>query len=140
MRLLSAASARSGSGFPCRVLAAAAALALVTALGGCKGDRDEPVMLSFAGNPHRGAKLIGHYGCGSCHSIPGIDGAKGLVGPPLTHFARRVYVAGLLRNTPDNLVAWIEHPQAVVPGNVMPDMNIDARDAHDIAAYLYTIQ
>ena len=92
------------------------------------------------GDPSRGAALISYYGCGSCHTIPGIGGANALVGPPLTHFANRVYVAGVLRNTPDNLVLWIRNPQKVVPGNVMPVLGIDDRDARDITAYLYTIE
>jgi cytochrome c2 len=63
-----------------------------------------------------------------------------MVGPPLDHFARRVYIAGVLRNTPDNLALWIHDPQAVIPGNVMPIMGVDKRDARDIAAYLYTLR
>lgn len=46
----------------------------------------------------------------------------------------------MLRNTPDNLMSWLENPQRVVPGNVMPDMGITAQDARDIAAYLYTLR
>ena len=92
------------------------------------------------GNPSRGAALIHYYGCGACHSVPGISSADALVGPPLTHFAQRGYVAGMLRNTPDNLVRWIRYPQKIVPGNAMPSLGIDNRDAHDIAAYLYTIE
>jgi cytochrome c1 len=54
--------------------------------------------------------------------------------------ARRVYVAGLLRNTPDNMVRWISDPQSVVPGNAMPNMGITAAQARDITAYLYTLR
>jgi cytochrome c2 len=92
------------------------------------------------GNPSRGAALMAWYGCGGCHSIPGISGANALVGPPLDHFVHRGYVAGMLRNTPDNLVRWIRDPQKVVPGNAMPALGIDEHDARDIAAYLYTIE
>lgn len=79
-------------------------------------------------------------GCGSCHVIPGHALGTGLVGPPLTGFARRTIIAGRLPNTPDNLDQWLEHPQAVVPGNAMPDMDINQRQANDIAAYLYTLR
>jgi cytochrome c1 len=89
---------------------------------------------------HRGSRLIAAYGCGSCHAVPGVTNATGLVGPPLTQFASRVYVAGVLRNTPDNLMAWIEDPQGVLPGNAMPNMDVTPRDARDIAAYLYTLE
>jgi cytochrome c2 len=91
-------------------------------------------------NADRGAKLIRQYGCGGCHTIPGIADAQGLVGPPLTRLASRVYIAGMLRNTPDNLALWIRDPQGIVPGNVMPNMGIDAQNARDIAAYLATLQ
>jgi len=91
------------------------------------------------GDPARGVRALGTYGCGSCHMIPGVDGANGNVGPPLTAFGRRTYVAGLLPNTQENLVHWIQQPQAVSPGNAMPNLGVTDRDARDIAAYLYTL-
>lgn len=92
------------------------------------------------GSAAHGAALIRDYGCGSCHQIPGIADADGLVGPPLTNIGVRVYLAGMLRNSPDNLMFWLRHPQQVVPGNVMPDMGMSAPDARDIAAYLYMLR
>ena len=91
-------------------------------------------------NAEHGRALIRQFGCGSCHLIPGIDGADATVGPPLTQMGRRVYVAGMLRNSQDNLARWIEHPQQIVSGNAMPDMGIGPREAHDIAAYLLTLR
>lgn len=95
---------------------------------------------NFGGNPERGAAVIRQTGCGGCHIIPGISGANGLVGPPLTHMARRVYVAGVMRNTPDNLMLWLMNPQQVVPNNAMPDMGLSRKQSRDVAAYLYTLQ
>jgi len=120
------------------LLSCAAALLCVSAAG-CAQSRSasNPKQL---GNAARGAALISWYGCGACHSIPGVPGADALVGPPLDHFAERGYVAGMLRNTPDNLVHWIRDPQKIVPGNAMPALGIDNRDARDIAAYLYTLE
>jgi cytochrome c2 len=92
------------------------------------------------GNPRHGKALIAANGCGSCHQIPGIDGADADVGPPLTRVGRRIYIAGMLRNTPDALIAWLRNPQAIVPGNAMPNMGLSERDARDIAAYLYTLR
>ncbi|HVV65939.1 MAG TPA: cytochrome c oxidase assembly protein [Rhizomicrobium sp.] len=110
-------------------------------LSGCREHRlPAAAKPAVVGDAARGAGLIGYYGCGACHSIPGIAGADAMVGPPLDHFARRVYIAGVLRNTPDNLALWIHDPQAVIPGNVMPIMGVDKRDARDIAAYLYTLR
>ncbi|WDR02210.1 c-type cytochrome [Devosia algicola] len=92
------------------------------------------------GDPAMGKALIEKLGCGSCHVIPGILNAYGMVGPPLEHMARRQYIAGMLRNTPENMVNWLRYPQKVVPGNAMPDLGISDDDAHQIAAYLATLQ
>jgi cytochrome c2 len=52
----------------------------------------------------------------------------------------RIYIAGVLRNTPDNMIAWLRNPQAIVPGNAMPNMGLDGEQARDIAGYLYTLR
>jgi cytochrome c2 len=87
-----------------------------------------------------GARLIENNGCGTCHSIPGINGADGVVGPPLDNIGRRVYLAGILRNTPENMASWLQHPQAYVPGNAMPEMGLTGNEAKAITAYLRTLQ
>ena len=46
---------------------------------------------------------------------PGVVDARGLVGPPLTQIANRIYIAGVLTNTPDNLIEWIQNPPGVRP-------------------------
>jgi cytochrome c2 len=111
-------------------------------LGGCYDEMADYTALRApsGADASSGARLIGQYGCGECHIVPGISGAEGLVGPPLNKMARRVYIAGLLRNSPDNLAAWIENPQAIVPGNAMPAMGINNEQARDIVAYLYTLR
>lgn len=111
---------------------------LASTLSGCARGDAQTVARHAA--VQRGAALIEHYGCGSCHTIPGINGADGLVGPPLTHWSRRGYIAGVLPNDQDDLQFWIRHPQQVVPGVDMPDMGIDQREARDISAYLETIK
>lgn len=87
-----------------------------------------------------GRELIVAYGCGACHTVPGIQGADGLVGPPLTAWSERTFIAGNLANTPDNLVAWITNPQAVEPGTAMPNLGVTAAQARNIVAYLYTLE
>jgi cytochrome c1 len=69
--------------------------------------------------------------------MPGVEDANGLVGPPLATFSRRTMIAGLLPNTPPNLVLWLQHPQSVTPGNAMPDLGLTDVQARDIAAFLY---
>ena len=80
------------------------------------------------------------YGCDSCHTIPGIRGANALVGPPLDRIGARMYLAGRLPNTPENMLLWIRTPQQVDPKNAMPDTGVTNEDARDIAAYLYTLR
>jgi cytochrome c1 len=93
-----------------------------------------------SGNPQRGKEIIQGYGCGSCHTIPGVHDAKGLVGPPLLYFSRRTMIAGELPNTQENLVSWIEHPRQVEPKTAMPDLGLTEDQAYDVAAYLYTLR
>jgi cytochrome c len=40
------------------------------------------------GDPHAGREAIAHYGCGACHTVPGVRRAQGMVGPPLIAFAK----------------------------------------------------
>ena len=123
-------------------MASAVALIVVSLLEGCGRDASDLAITPKMTNADsdRGAKLIRSYGCGGCHEVPGVDGAEGVVGPSLQEFSRRVYVAGMVRNTPDNLMDWLKNPQAIVPGNAMPNLGVSERDARDMAAYLYTLQ
>ena len=109
-----------------------AVLAAVVALASANTDA--------AGDADSGRLLLRQYGCGGCHRIPGVEAARGNVGPPLERIARRVYLAGKLPNTPDNLVRWIREPQQASPLTAMPDLGVTERDARDMAAYLSTLR
>lgn len=114
---------------------------LLAALALAACDRHTPSRaLAGVGDPDRGHDLIIRTGCGACHDIPGVVGANGLVGPPLAKIGLRTTLAGLLPNTPPNMIHWLEAPQTVVPGNAMPNMELNDHDARDIAAYLYTLR
>ena len=119
----------------------AGALVLLAALAACGrgegGGAERELALTTRGSPEAGAQAIERYGCGACHVIPGVRTARGLVGPPLSDYARRAYIAGNLYNTADNLVAWIRRPDSVEPGTVMPVLGVSDAEARDIAAYLY---
>lgn len=91
------------------------------------------------GDVARGRVAIRQFGCQTCHVIPGVTGAEGLAGPPLNGIAGRVYLGGVVTNTPDNMVAWLINPKAFEPLTAMPALGLDVRDARDIAAYLYTL-
>jgi mono/diheme cytochrome c family protein len=108
-------------------------------LAGC--DRPEPpAHLRIAGGDvDRGRRLIERYECGSCHDIDGIRGADGVVGPPLTRYAQRVLLAGIVPNAPRTLVPWLMDPAALDPDTAMPNLGITDPEARDIATYLYTL-
>jgi len=110
-------------------------------LPGCEGGRSfRSYGVAIQGNPARGKELIQTYGCGACHIIPGVPGARGLVGPPLNLFADRTMVGGVVPNTPENLVHWVENPPSIDPKTAMPDLGVSQSQAQDIAAYLYTLR
>ncbi len=87
-------------------------------------------------NPERGRAVLASAHCGACHQIPGVQGANGQVGPPLGGLGGRTILAGILPNTPDNLVTWIRTPQSVKPGDAMPDSGLGEQQARDAAAWL----
>jgi cytochrome c len=113
-------------------------LALVAA--GCGASLDPDPGRLVPGDPAAGRVAIEEYGCGACHVVPGVTGAVGLVGPPLERFSERRVIAGVLPNTPENLARWIENPQAVQPGNAMPNLGVTPQEAADIVAYLHTLR
>lgn len=122
-------------------LAASACVLFCVAMAGCDaGKMRRSVNVSTMGDPQHGKQLIGSYGCGACHMIPGVHAARGKVGPPLFFFAERTMIAGELPNTPANLERWIEHPKQVEPNTAMPDLGVKPQEAKDIAAYLYTLR
>lgn len=92
------------------------------------------------GDVEAGRQSIQAWGCGSCHTIPGIPGAYGKVGPRLDQMAEQTYIAGMLPNNPDNLMHWIMNPQEIQPGNAMPNTGVGAETARHMAAYLYSIR
>ncbi|WP_244470675.1 c-type cytochrome [Microvirga massiliensis] len=132
---------------PGAILAVLVVLALLVA-GGIygayhykKGQEQRAAAIQLTGgNPDLGAALITQYGCGGCHTIPGVPRAAGRVGPPLQDIARRVYIAGVLTNTPDNLIQWIVDPRSVNPKTAMPVTGISSEEARQVAAYLYSLQ
>lgn len=92
------------------------------------------------GEPSRGREAINRYGCSACHTIPGIQGATALVGPPLDRIASRSYIGGVMPNTPDNMIRWIENPPGIDKMTAMPNLGVTDSDARDIASYLYTLK
>lgn len=120
--------------------AAGVLAAFCTSCSSASADAEQVAIASTGGSAARGSAAIARYGCGSCHIIPGVSGASGLVGTPLSGIGSRVYIAGVLQNTPENMVRWIENPPAVDEHTVMPNLGVTHQDAIDIAGYLYTLK
>ncbi|WP_460451164.1 c-type cytochrome [Alsobacter sp. SYSU BS001988] len=92
------------------------------------------------GAVERGRTALRQYACATCHAIPGVRSAESQVGPPLDGLGERLYLAGVLWNTPDNLAAWVRHPQLIKPETAMPDLGVSEADARDMVAYLHTLR
>jgi cytochrome c len=103
-------------------------------------DRMEAAALMTGGTPSAGREKISVFGCAGCHTVPGVPRANALVGPPLDHMANRIYIGGVLTNTPEHMVRWLLDPPGVDPLTAMPNVHLSEADARDIAAYLYTLQ
>lgn len=114
-------------------------IGLAAALGGCAGQSAQSSAPAI-GDPDQGRVIIGRQACGSCHVIPGIARADGRVGPPLTAMGSRALIAGILPNTPRQMVRWLRWPQSIKPGDGMPDLGLSEQQARDVAAYLYTLR
>ena len=122
----------------CVVLAVAAA-AIPSALAWSSQQQTEEIARAITGgDPAHAPALFRRYGCTGCHTISGIPGADGQVGPPLSDLVHRVYIGGVATNSADHLVQWITSPQSLSPQTAMPPSGISEAEARDIAAYLYS--
>jgi cytochrome c2 len=121
-----------------------ALIAMLSGLWACGGsssgdDSGSPQFVP-GGNPARGVIVLEQFGCGSCHVIPGVRQATGLLGPPLMWWSRRAFIAGEISNSPDHLIAWIESPPSIEANTAMPALGLTEQEARDAAAYLYTLR
>jgi cytochrome c oxidase subunit 2 len=89
---------------------------------------------------NEGRRIFETTACVNCHTVSGTV-ADGQFGPDLTHLMSRDTIAsGAAPNTPENLKAWIQDPDAIKPGSLMPAMKLDERDLNALTAYLETLQ
>jgi cytochrome c oxidase subunit 2 len=78
--------------------------------------------------------------CVNCHAISGTNG-NGRFGPDLTHLMSRSTIAsGAARNTPENLRLWIQSPDALKPGALMPAMQLSDTALDELVGYLETLR
>lgn len=116
------------------------ALAVATGCSRQSPEYREAVRMTHGGDPHAGRDAIRKYGCQACHTIPGVQGATAVVGPPLDRMGSRVYIAGSFPNNPQNMMQWLRQPQQMRPHSAMPNMGVTEDDSRNIAAYLYTLR
>lgn len=84
-----------------------------------------------------GEKLFQMKGCVGCHSLNAYDAPKGMIGPNLANVGARSYIgAGTLKNTDENLARWIENPQVIKQGVLMPNLGVKPEEAKALVAYL----
>ena len=86
-----------------------------------------------------GRRMFETTACINCHVVAGTV-ANGRFGPDLTHLMSRDTIAsGAAPNTPENLRLWIENPDAIKPGSLMPPMNLSKQEFDRMTAYLLTL-
>lgn len=78
--------------------------------------------------------------CVNCHNIKGTP-AIGKFGPDLTHLASRTTIAsGMIPNNAADLRAWIDDPQTVKPGCLMPSMKLTDKQLDQVVEYLQSLK
>ena len=89
---------------------------------------------------HLGRQVFESVACVSCHTVRGTR-ANGLFGPDLTHLMSRTTIgSGVIDNTPEHLRAWIDDPNHLKPGVLMPAMALSREDLDQVVAYLATLR
>ena len=87
-----------------------------------------------------GRRVFETTACVNCHAIGGTI-ANGRFGPDLTHLmSRSTIAAGAAENTGEKLRLWIQNPDAIKPGSLMPAMQLGDADLDELVRYLQTLQ
>jgi cytochrome c oxidase subunit II len=87
-----------------------------------------------------GKRIFESTACINCHAIRG-SVADGRFGPDLTHLmSRRTIASGAAQNTKVNLRLWIQNPDAIKPGSLMPAMQLSNADLDALVDYLETLR
>jgi cytochrome c oxidase subunit 2 len=101
-------------------------------------EEKEPALAD--GAEKEGRQIFETTACVNCHAVSG-TAATGRFGPDLTHLMRRETIAsGAAANTPENLRNWIQNPDSIKPGSLMPAMKLNEKDLNALTAYLETLR
>jgi len=87
-----------------------------------------------------GRRVFETTACVNCHAVNGTI-ANGRFGPDLTHLMSRDTIAsGAAENTPEKLHLWIQNPDAIKPGSLMPAMKLSDTDLDSLVSYMETLR
>jgi len=87
-----------------------------------------------------GKRVFETTACVNCHAIQGTT-ANGRFGPDLTHLmSRKTIASGAADNTAENLRMWIQNPDAIKPGSLMPAMKMTDPELDALVRYLRTLR
>jgi cytochrome c oxidase subunit II len=101
-------------------------------------EQSKPAVINDAVEP--GRRIFETTACVNCHAVSGTV-ADGHFGPDLTHLMSRDTIAsGAAPNTRENLRTWIQNPNSIKPGSLMPAMQLDPKDLDALTAYLLTLR
>jgi cytochrome c oxidase subunit II len=78
--------------------------------------------------------------CINCHNIQGVTTVGGF-GPDLTHLMSRDTIAsGAANNSTDNLRLWLQNPDSIKEGALMPNMMLSDKEIDALMEYLQTLK
>jgi len=87
-----------------------------------------------------GRRVFETTACINCHAISGTI-ANGRFGPDLTHLMSRETIAsGAAENTPEKLRLWVQNPDAIKPGSLMPAMKLNDTELDALVSYMETLR
>ena len=87
----------------------------------------------------KGREIFTQSACVGCHTIQGLS--AGALGPNLTHFgSRKTFAGGLMANTLENVIKWIENPEHMKPGALMPNLGMKGEQSQALATYLQSLK
>lgn len=123
------------------VLVLAVALGVAAASTYERSRAEREANAATGGEGLRAIAVMTHNGCAGCHTIPGVPGAQGTVGPKLDgSLSKRRYIAGTIPNSPENMVRWLQVAREINEKTAMPSTGITDQEARDVAAYLYALR
>jgi cytochrome c oxidase subunit II len=105
-----------------------------------KWAQEQKAEASSDNSTEAGRRVFESTGCINCHAVRGTV-ANGRFGPDLTHLmSRDTIAAGIAPNTPENLRKWIQDPDSIKEGSLMPAMKLNDDDLDALVAYLATLR